>query len=158
MSELPGYWITVDPGEDTGWAEWTGSELAAAHTDKGWEFVDILHAHILEGHVPDVVVCEDWKIYPWKANELAWDGCRTARFIGAITFLCRVHGIEFVLQPAKIKEVAQKAGADHLYSHPLHENRHQNDAIQHGVFYLATRGTAIEAQPLPDEGGGGESA
>jgi hypothetical protein len=31
------------------------------------------------------------------------------------------------------------AGAEQLFVEPLHENRHANDAIRHGVYYLATQ-------------------
>lgn len=84
------------------------------------------------------IVCEDFRIYPWAAKQLAWDRVRTARVIGALTFMCRVKDIPFVLQPAAIKEAARAAGAEELYYRPLHENRHQNDAIQHFVFFTNT--------------------
>lgn len=84
------------------------------------------------------VVLEDFRIYPWLAKQLKFDPVRTARVIGAITFQTMVHGIELVFQPAAIKNAAQKAGAEELYVHPTHENRHHNDAIQHFVFYTHT--------------------
>lgn len=90
------------------------------------------------------VVCEDWRLYPHvmytpdgrASHALDWDQCRTARLIGKIELVCMLSRIPLVLQPAKIKETAVAAGAENLYYKPLHENRHQNDAIQHGVFYL----------------------
>lgn len=83
------------------------------------------------------IVCEDFRIYPWEAKKgsLDWDQVRTARVIGAITFMCRLHGTPLVLQGADIKEAAQAAGAEEWYYRPLKENRHQNDAIQHWVFF-----------------------
>lgn len=85
----------------------------------------------------DKFVIEDWRIYPWEAKNLAWDQCRTARAIGALTFIGRVYNIDVVLQPAKIKERAQAAGAEEYYLKPLDINRHANDSIQHGVYFLA---------------------
>ena len=90
------------------------------------------------------VVCEDFRIYPWKANDLAFDKVRTARVIGAITFMCRLHHIPLHFQGANIKQAAQAAGAEELYYRPLTENRHQNDAIQHFVFF-----TNVELLGLP---------
>ena len=66
---------------------------------------------------------------------MAWDQCRTARLIGALSFMARLHDIPFILQPASIKDAAKAAGAEELYYKPVTENRHQNDAIQHFVFY-----------------------
>lgn len=81
------------------------------------------------------IVCEDWRLYPSTLRELAWDQCRTARLIGSLTQASRWYKLEMVLQPASIKADAEMAGAKNLYYRPLHENRHQNDAIQHFVFY-----------------------
>lgn len=140
--------LTVDPGETTGWALWTAD----------WEFYDAGQTALNEficdvssslGLGPDVpaaspfsfpgrrlalIVCEDWAIYPWEAENLAWDKCRTARGIGAIELICRLRGVELILQPAKIKETAVAAGAEELFLAPRHPNRHANDAIMHGVY------------------------
>lgn len=86
------------------------------------------------------MVVEDWQLYPWELQNLAWDKCRTARLIGALTLICRQYGIKLVFQGADIKKGAQAAGAEALYLEPVHENRHANDSIQHGVFYLAVNG------------------
>lgn len=90
------------------------------------------------------IVMEDWKLYPWvmytpegrASHALDFDQCRTARLIGAITHVARLAGIPVHLQGADIKETAVNAGAENLYYKPLRENRHQNDAIQHGVYWL----------------------
>lgn len=110
-------------------------------------------SHIRSGINPDDmklpigrIVCEDFRIYPWEAQagNLNWDQVRTARVIGAITFMCRLHDIKLVFQGANIKAAAQAAGAEELYYRPLRENRHQNDAIQHFVFY-----TNVELMNVP---------
>lgn len=109
--------------------------------------------HLRKGVDPELmrlpikrIVCEDFRIYPWVAREggLDFDPVRTARVIGAITFMCRMLHIPLKFQGADIKEAAQAAGAEELYYRPLHENRHQNDAIQHFVFY-----TNVELLQLP---------
>ena len=78
-------WISIDPGEDTGWAIWDGDDLVEASTDKLWD----------------------------------------------------VAGVSLVLQPAAIKKSAIAAGAEELFMTPLHENRHANDAIMHGIFFTS---------------------
>lgn len=100
------------------------------------------------------IVMEDWKLYPWvmytpdgrASHALDFDQCRTARLIGAITHVARLAGIPVHLQGADIKETAVSAGAEQLYYKPLHENRHQNDAIQHGVYWLV-----IEEERAPKD-------
>lgn len=165
--------LYVDPGEDTGWCIGEGFRLIAAGTEKMWTFADEVwatlespydpHASWLNGDAfkrseasdsanlgPLVaIVCEDFRIYPWKAKELGWDRVRTARLIGALTWFARFHGVPFVLQPAAIKKGAQSAGAEEYYYKPLHENRHQNDAIQHFVFFTQTE-LAGATIPVPE--------
>lgn len=98
----------------------------------------------IQGYDIERIVCEDWKLYPWvmytpdgrASHALDFDQCRTARLIGAITHVARMCAVPVYLQGADIKETAVSAGAEQLYYKPLHENRHQNDAIQHGVYWL----------------------
>lgn len=163
--------LYVDPGEDTGWCVARGFKLLAGGTEKMWPFADEVWTELdspisgitilsdprsarngvsdkeLTGPIGRIV-CEDFRIYPWKVNELKWDRVRTARLIGALTFMARLKGIPFVLQPAAIKQAAQSAGAEELYCRPLHENRHENDAIQHFVFFSNTGLRGIPAPPV----------
>lgn len=150
--------LYCDPGEDAGWCIARGFTLLGAGTHKMWSHADDIWAVLEDPYDPNIpmndatyarkgitqeqmlgpigrIVCEDWRLYPEKAADLAWDQCRTARLIGAITFMARMHQIPLVLQPASIKEAAKAAGAEELYYKPVTENRHQNDAIQHFVFY-----------------------
>jgi hypothetical protein len=98
------------------------------------------------------IVCEDFRIYPpgvGSGPPEPFDKVRTARVIGAITFMCRLHHIPLVFQGANIKPAAVAAGAEELYYRPLHENRHQNDAIQHFVFFTNTELLQLPL-PVPD--------
>lgn len=153
--------LFCDPGEDFGWCQSRGTRLLSGGTDKMWPTADnvwaalnnphdegeVLNTEGLRAGVDPVelveypigrIVCEDFKIYPWKARELAWDPVRTARVIGALTFMARVFDIPFILQPASIKGAAKAAGAEELYYRPLKENRHVNDSLQHFAFYTST--------------------
>lgn len=86
------------------------------------------------------IVCEDFRIYPWEAQKgtLNWDQVRTARLIGKLEFIAELHEIPFILQGANIKKRAVAGGAEELFYRPLHENRHQNDAIMHFVYFTQT--------------------
>lgn len=142
-------WLTIDPGETTGWSVWTGTDLVKAGQHDLWDFIDLVDEWLSDERRPPAfggadtqrlraVVCEDWCLYPWAAQSLIWNRQRTVRGIGALTLLGRQHTIPFLLQPAKIKEAAVAAGGEELFLTPRHENRHANDAILHGTFYLAT--------------------
>jgi hypothetical protein len=137
LPEAPHEWVTVDPGETTGFAYWRGTDLVRADQLPAWEFIDKLW---LDCHDKvKLVVIEDWKLYPWVLDEMGWDPCRTPRFIGAITFIARIKGVEIKYQGANIKKNAKAAGAENLFVEPLYPNRHANDAVMHGVYYLATQ-------------------
>jgi hypothetical protein len=143
-------WMTVDPGEATGVSLWEDDKLIDAYTIPLWEFIHMLGYVLMSERVDadseygsnsdwqgiETLVVEDWALYPWKLKSLAWDKCRTARGIGALEYICDINHINFILQPAAIKKTAVAGGAEDLFYHPLHENRHQNDAIMHGVYYL----------------------
>lgn len=160
--------LCVDPGEDAGFSVWEGNDLIDAGTEKMWPFADAVWAG-LNGSMAseetawisellypgcDRMVVEDFRIYPREAQagSLNWDQVRTARLIGALTFMARTLGIEFKLQPALIKERAEAAGAEALFYRPLHENRHANDSIRHGVYWLAVSRGASEVQGMTFRG------
>jgi hypothetical protein len=154
--------LYCDPGEDFGWALACGTVLLSAGTEKMWPCARAIHNAIRDprdtSYIRDAaqarngvdeallglpikrLVVEDWRLYPDKLKFLKWDRCRTARVIGALTWFAIEFDIEMILQPASIKKAAQSAGAEEFYYRPLHENRHQNDAIQHFAFYTATTG------------------
>lgn len=169
----------ADPGEDFGWCIGYRNLLVARGILKMWETADEL-ADKIESNVGEFaygrpnsplpnpwmcdgvdeellklpigrIVCEDFRIYPWKLKALKFNPVRTARVIGALTFIARRHGLEFVLQPAAIKSTAVSGGAEELFDTPLHENRHSNDAIMHFVFYTGTTMRGIQVK-VPNEG------
>lgn len=145
-------WLTVDPGEDTGYSIWEDADFIDAGTEKLWPFAHAVWDGITGDpgvddtrHISSklygcqLIICEDFRIYPEEAmaGNLNWDQVRTARLIGALTFMARLHSIDFKLQGANIKPLAEAAGAKEMYLTPLHPNRHANDAIQHAVYRLA---------------------
>lgn len=149
--------LACDPGESTGWSSWEDSKLKAVGTESLDAFVTAWGEAKLglstrfdcdPGLVETMVdaehlVIEDWALYPWKAQELAWDKCRTARGIGALSYICDAAGVPYTLQPAKIKDQAVAAGAEAYFKKPLHENRHLNDSIMHAVYFQVTNGVGV---------------
>lgn len=144
--------IAFDPGESTGYAVFKDDRLLEAGTadlrviEKAFgaalgvtnprdELVDGELVRRFRG--VNLAIMEDWQLYPWmmENHALDFDKCRTARLIGSLEFICRTAGVPYILQPASIKDQAELAGAEDLFLSPLHENRHANDAIRHGIFY-----------------------
>jgi hypothetical protein len=153
---LPRKWITVDPGEMTGYTVWKHNELVVASARPLWEFVYALGAGLIGSEAAqhdwrlveelagwEALVVEDWVLYEWSAKELSWDKQDTVRGIGALQFIAYALGRPCTLQPAKIKEQALAAGAQELFRRPLKPNRHANDAIMHGVHYAAKAGEGV---------------
>lgn len=160
-----GKFLTVDPGENTGWSVWESDDLRESGQTPMWDFGDAVWAAALTSasnedwnkYLPkelreiadsvlgiNRVVIENWSLYPWvlKTGHMDWDECRTARLIGSIYQACRVADWNYEQQPALIKERAIAAGAEAFFVTPLHENRHQNDAIMHGVYRNAKERSA----------------
>lgn len=158
MSDLPTKWLTCDIGEATGYGVWSENRYVCGGTAPMEDFVYAVGDALLQTHRHrdtellsrvsswELIVIEDWQLYPWKAQDLSWDKQLTVRGLGALQFIAHALGRDCVLQPAKIKEAAVVAGAEELFARPLHDNRHQNDATMHGVHYLAQRGEGVEAE------------
>lgn len=154
---LPSKWIACDPGETTGYSVWSGATLVCAGQADLWEFVRCVAAPLAAAGVwrhqdPELLrrvkdwellVMEEWQLYPWKAQDLAWDRQDTVRGIGALQLAAEALGRPYSLQPAAIKEAAEAAGAADLFSFPLYPNRHANDALRHGTYYLASKGIGV---------------
>lgn len=148
-------WLSVDPGDTTGWALWLDERLLESGQTPNWEFVDDV-AHTLAvgaGDTPllpegpkgwanlELLLIEDFVLYPWELREgnLDFDSVETARVIGGLLTIARLADIPVVLQGADIKDGAIAGGAEALFVRPLHENRHANDAIMHGTYYVQTK-------------------
>lgn len=145
-------WLSVDPGDMTGWHLWEDATPLDGGQTPNWTFVDWVADALkvtvdslpVEGSGPfvgiELIVCEDFILYPWIIAEggLDFDGVDTARVIGALTILCRIANVPLVLQGADIKDRAEAGGAKELFYRPIKDNRHVNDAVRHGVYYVQT--------------------
>lgn len=155
----------------TGWSIWHGQRLLGGGQTVMWDFAQDLWDAIHDGIGPlapgdethlragitaednaagesgkcfDLIVGEIFALYPHKAKDLYWDEFRTVQLIGAMKFMATLHGIEYHGQPAKIKERALAGGAGDLFTKPVHENRHTNDSVMHGFYYVAVECNGVE--------------
>lgn len=149
-------WLTIDPGETTGWSIWQDTDRVEAGQTALWKFIDLVDEWAVEKVLPrefnaddwsddgleplQFIVMEDWSLYADKAQALINDKQRTVRGIGAIELIARQNNIPIELQGAYTKDVAIAAGAEELFFSPVHENRHANDAMMHAVYRIARKG------------------
>ena len=150
--------LFVDPGETVGWSVWEAGCKVESGQHSRIDFADALYAAWGlypedAGRPPTIddtlvealrcckeVVCEEYALYPWELKNLAWDKCLTPRLIGALAMACRLRDYPIHYQGAKIKDEAMRLGAGDHFVTPKHENRHQNDAIMHAVFFYGPNG------------------
>ena len=145
--------LAIDPGETVGWSIWdtekyeklTGGQTARIEFEKDLAAVLLVSCEenppertTILPCAPDLIVCEDWLIYPEHARRgaLDMDKCLTARTIGAIQAFARMAEVPVVFQNATIKEQAKAMGADNYHPIPRHPNRHEGDSCYHAVYYI----------------------
>jgi hypothetical protein len=87
----------------------------------------------------DVMVCEEFKLYPEKMKSLAWSELKTVEVIGVLRERCRNKRVQFVLQPASIKKAtfAQMKRKDVAFV-SRGSGGHCKDAEAHGWHYVWT--------------------
>jgi RNase H-fold protein (predicted Holliday junction resolvase) len=128
--------LAVDPGDsnvgmavgvafahndpDTGRVPEGGAdELIVTHETGRIDGIMAVDVAVNAGWV-DILVVEDWHLYPDKVQELIGSPCNTARMIGALEHLTRKYNrwaatvegrrsVEVVLQPASVQAVAKSA-------------------------------------------------
>lgn len=137
LAPIEGNILALDPGHTTGVAVFkgmlllSGSQIITKPIEQG---VQALHELILEVQ-PEVVVCEDYRVYRWKTDEHANSSLLTPRIIGAIETLLTLQQIPLVKQPAHVaKHFCTDSRLKHwgMYSTGM---RHANDAIRHGCYF-----------------------
>lgn len=127
--------LALDPGGTTGWAYFEQLHLVEAGQIVGTHIgIQDLILH----YAPEVLVMEDYKIYPWKAKQHNFSGGETIRLIGAVEALAASNPgrLRLVLQMAHVGKSFCKD--DKLRRWGLYQNgqRHANDAVRHGAHYL----------------------
>lgn len=157
-------WLSIDPGETTGWALWEGDQLVEAGQAELPHFLDDVGDSLGVGYGDStlnvegaylfqnvgLLVIERFALYPWKASQLDFDEMRTSQGIGTLRWIAKQAGVRVVMQPATIKRPALEGGARELFFHPLYENRHANDAIMHGWYFIAVEMRGVKIT-LPGE-------
>lgn len=155
--------LALDPGERVGWAradiaeDGTWSEFRHGITPL-WDMALAVHSSLLvhgayDDPRPDydVVVMEDWRLYPHMAQQFVGSAFPSVQFIGAVRLCCRLSGTKLVMQGASVKKTADKTlqklrpELHELVTRPIkHDDGHDLDAIRH-LWVYAYRNTDITA-------------
>lgn len=127
----PARLLVLDPGDTTGWAVLDYGALTScgqtAGTAKGL-------TELLDVHQPEVVLFEEYRLYPWKAQSQSFSNLPTARLIGALELLCEQRQLPLIGQTAQqAKGVIDDAKLKELHLYQT-SKRHANDAIRHAVY------------------------
>lgn len=130
--------LALDPGETTGFAYFMDRELITSGqlpTGSTLRAVPILEGEIFDEFSPDVIVCEEYRIYQWRAKHHAGSDLHTARLIGVIECLCVQQHIPIRKQSAHIaKEFCTDAKLKDWGMYVAGQ-RHARDAIRHACYY-----------------------
>lgn len=144
--------LALDPGSRVGWAaadvdpvtgEW--DNLTHGITEL-WPMSDKVDE--VAGNY-DLIVIEDWRLYPDKAKTMVGSSFPSVQFIGAVKGSARRAGTKVVLQGAATKTSADKtmkAVRPELYelvTRPVaHDDGHDQDALRH-LWFWTTKHTEV---------------
>ena len=135
QKEIPDLLVSLDPGETTGWAMFKDGLL----TDSGQIPTLTCRAELMsliEIAYPDVLVCENYRIYEHKLKRHANQEVYTLRLIGAIDYVCTHHQIPIVYQMASLAKGFVTDNKLKSWGMWKRGQRHARDAIRHGIYYL----------------------
>lgn len=119
--------LGFDPGEKhTGWCLVSNGKPVQAGELGSWRLL----RHLIEQARPQIVVAEDYRLYPSKAKAQSGSRLYPARTLGVIDYICMELDITFVLQ------MASRIRKDPLVKDlKVSSNRHENDAYRHAMAY-----------------------
>jgi len=128
-----GRFLSVDPGETTGWAVFDGQRLEAAgefHVDS-----PLLFDHLISHKRPQVMVVENYRVYGHRAQQHIGSEVPTIQYVGQLKYLAAAYNLPIVLQMAyQAKSFAKDQRLIDLGM--WHASKHARDAIRHGVYFL----------------------
>jgi hypothetical protein len=151
--------LALDPGDKVGWARadvaddgsWIDlrhgitplRDMALAIAESldiayGWNGYDDCKSHTNY----DLIVIEDWRLYPQMAKTMVGSSFPSVQFIGMVKLCCWLSSTKLVTQGASIKTTADKTMAKlrpELYEMVTqslaHDSAHDLDAIRHLWFH-----------------------
>lgn len=126
--------VAFDPGGTVGYAVLApplsltvASEVRADDEDALQRAIECVVA------LANIVVVEEFRLYPWRSDKLSWDEGVTQQVIGRIRAECQKRRKPVVMQPASVKrlvpnDVLKAADIDLRGPHAM-------DAARHALYY-----------------------
>lgn len=146
--------LAVDPGHTCGvaWLKIADGVLREPASERVLSGSPGHVYHLLESKIFDVVVCEEFRLYPWLATHQAFSELHTVEVIGVIKWLTAKHDTPLYMQKADIKKEARYLAEEHgwpmrirtlgsgkgKYKGPDFDYsgaQHGRDALAHGVHW-----------------------
>lgn len=131
------YYLSIDPGETSGWA--TFDEEG---TFKAWGQIKgtpELEDWLAELEPPKVVIIEEFRLYKSKALQQSGSKLETVQVIGSVKNQARRWKATIVEQRADVRGIAELYSGVSEKSVP-HSKSHKISAMNHGTYYLVTKG------------------
>lgn len=148
---VPQRLLALDPGETTGYAVFENGmlttighrKLGMTDNKKTLDFEPVVE--LISDYFPNIVVCENYRIYAWKVNQHTWADLITPKLIGAITYRCSYMNLPLVFQAAQEAKgfVTDKKLKEWAY---YYKGSHARDAIRHGAYYLLFNKGGMDVQ------------
>lgn len=128
--------IGLDPGGTTG---------VAVFNEKRMEFVKLAEIRVdelrelfrlMEEYRPNLVIVEEFALYPWKAKSLSFDRMIPAQVIGAVKAWCHDKGITVTEQPAAARKMVSNDVVKKMGVLKMGRGKHHaRDAARHVLWY-----------------------
>lgn len=146
LSKIPNRLLAIDPGETTGWAlfeegkltRWGQEEtVTKVGKEKVLNWAPLMRLFTMS---PDVVVCENYRIYAHKLERHSFSQVETLRLIGGIDLLCSMCNGK---GPTPIYYQMSVQHKGFVKDERLKEwgfwkegQKHSRDAIRAGIYFL----------------------
>lgn len=136
--------ISIDPGEQTGWAIGRVGDGSCVLEDFGytaWKPFCMNYMNVMDSDDPfQVVVYESWRMRSDKAKELIGSDFPSVQCIGIIKYGAWKHKAQLVTSEPAYKNVidSQMGGTQYLPARDQVE--HYRDAVRHFYWYAINKG------------------
>lgn len=130
----PASLLCLDPGETTGWALFRNGRLTGSGQFKVTDLK--LFEQLITKFDPTLIICENYRVYPWLLKQHSWSEIPTVRYIGIIQYIADVRGTPVRMQMAQMAKVYCTNNKLKRWGLLQVDKKHANDAIRHGCYYL----------------------
>lgn len=130
----PASLLCLDPGETTGWAIFRHGKLTGAGQFRVTRLE--LFDQLVTKFNPDMMIIENYRVYPWLLKQHSWSEIPTLRYIGALQHIAALRGTPVRLQMAQLVKTYCTNPKLRQWGLYREDKKHANDAIRHGCYFL----------------------